>query len=200
MMPALALVIFAAMFLVVFVLRSVIQKRRTGDTGIRAGVLDAPVGSLEWIAGLMLVVAILTAVGAPVAELAGLEPWTESNWFRGIGALIALAGTTLTFLSQLSMGDSWRIGIDPNERTHLVTNGAFRIVRNPIFSAVIVVAVGLAMMVPNPISATGIALVISAIELQVRAVEEPHLRELHGQQYKDYEAQVGRFLPKLNGR
>lgn len=197
MMPVLALTIFAIMFLVVFVARSVIQKRRTGDTGIRAGGLSASAGSIEWLAGWMLLVAILTAVAAPIAELAGLNPFTDATWFRSAGAAIALAGIGLTFLSQLSMGNQWRIGVDASEQTELVTTGAFGVVRNPIFSAMIVTAVGLAVMVPNPISMVGAVLFVVAVEMQVRSVEEPYLRDLHGDRYTAYESRVGRLLPRV---
>ena len=197
MMPTLALVIFGVMFLVVFVARSVIQKRRTGDTGVRAGVLGAAPGSVEWLAGWMLVAALLTPVAAPVAELAGLAPWTDATWVRSVGAGIAVVATGLTFLAQLNMGDEWRIGVDESEQTDLVTTGVFGFVRNPIFSALILAAAGLAVMVPNPISAVGVVLLIAAIEMQVRSVEEPHLRRLHGDSYADYEARVGRLVPRF---
>lgn len=195
MMAILALAIFSVMFLVVFVARSVVQKRRTGDTGLRAGVLGAAPWTMEWLAGWLLVAALLTAVAAPVAELAGLAPWTDVTWIRLVGAAIAVLGTALTFLAQLNMGDEWRIGVDTEEQTGLVTDGVFAIVRNPIFSALIVAAVGLAVMVPNPISLIGVVLLIVAIEMQVRSVEEPHLRRLHGEQYAAYEARVGRLIP-----
>lgn len=197
MMAILALAIFSVMFLVVFVARSVVQKRRTGDTGLRAGVLGAAPWTMEWLAGWLLVAALLTAVAAPVAELAGLAPWTDVTWIRLVGAAIAVLGTALTFLAQLNMGDEWRIGVDTEEQTGLVTDGVFAIVRNPIFSALIVAAVGLAVMVPNPISLIGVVLLIVAIEMQVRSVEEPHLRRLHGEQYAAYEARVGRLIPRV---
>lgn len=34
-----------------------------------------------------------------------------------------------------------------------------------------------------------------AIEVEVRRIEEPHLRELHGARFDAYAARVGRFLP-----
>ncbi len=68
-------------------------------------------------------------------------------------------------------------------------------VRNPIFTALVIAAIGLAMMVPNPISIAGVVMLIVVIELQVRFVEEPHLRRLHGDGYTDYARRVGRFVP-----
>src|SRR5690606_10026175 len=121
------------------VLRTVAQKRRTGDSGIRAGVLGASFGSIEWVAGWLFVLAMLAGVAAPVAELAGLAPLFDSTALRAVGAAVAVAGIGLTFASQVSMGDQWRIGVDPDERTTLVTNGAFAVVRNPIFGCMTLV-------------------------------------------------------------
>ncbi len=196
-MGVLALVMYVVMFLVVFVARSVIQERSTGDTGIRVGVLSASTGSLEWLAGVLLVLAMIAGLAAPIAEIVGMDPMTKNGWLRGFGLVVAGTGITLTFLAQLNMGTEWRIGVDTDERTGLVTQGAFRLARNPIFTAFIVAAVGLAMMVPNPISIAGAATLILAIELQVRVVEEPHLRRLHGDDYTAYASRVGRFVPGI---
>lgn len=194
-MAVLALIMFLVMFIVVFVLRTIIQTRTTGDSGVRAGVLSSSAGSIEWVAGWLLIVALLAGLAAPICELTGLDPITTNAWVRVAGAVIALTGIALTFTAQMNMGTEWRIGIDETEATGLVTDRAFTIVRNPIFSAMVVVAVGLALMIPNPISIAGVIALIAAIELQVRFVEEPHLRNLHGTAYADYEARVGRFLP-----
>ena len=133
MMAVAGLLMFVAMFLIVFVLRTIVQKRRTGDSGLRTGGLSASFGSLEWAAGWLLVAAMLAALAAPIAEIVGLEPLTSNVWVRGTGVVIAAAGIALTFLAQISMGTEWRIGIDTTETTGLVTGGAFTIARNPIF-------------------------------------------------------------------
>ncbi len=156
MMAVVGLLMVVAMFLIVFVLRSIVQKRRTGDSGLRAGGLSASFGSLEWVAGWLLVAAMLAALAAPIAEIVGLDPLTSNVWVRGTGVVIAAAGIALTFLAQISMGTEWRIGIDTTETTGLVTGGAFTIARNPIFSSMLITAVGLTLMVPSPISITGL--------------------------------------------
>ena len=195
-MAVAALCMFVAMFLIIFVARSIIQKRATGDTGIRAGVLGARIGSLEWLAGWLLVLALVAGLVAPIAEIGGLGPLTTNGPLRWAGVVVAGLGVGLTFLAQMHMGTEWRIGIDTDERTGLVTGGAFGVVRNPIFSAMIVAALGLALMVPNPIAIAGVVLLVVAIELQVRFVEEPHLRRLHGDDYERYGSRVGRFMPR----
>ena len=102
---------------------------------------------------------------------------------RGSVSSSAALGVGLTLAAQISMGDSWRIGVDEEERTEMVTDGAFAIVRNPIFSAMVVTAVGLTAMVPNVVSVIGLVALIVALELQVRFVEEPYLATVHGEPY-----------------
>jgi protein-S-isoprenylcysteine O-methyltransferase Ste14 len=81
--------------------------------------------------------------------------------------------------------DSWRIGVDPSETTTLVRSGVFGWVRNPIFTAMLVFGLGIALVTPNVVAILGFALLVVAIELQVRVVEEPYLSNVHGEAYRD---------------
>jgi hypothetical protein len=40
-------------------------------------------------------------------------------------------------------------------------------------------------------------LLVVALELQTRLIEEPYLSRIHGEQDADYAARVGRFLPGI---
>jgi protein-S-isoprenylcysteine O-methyltransferase Ste14 len=154
---------------------------------------------IEVVAGLAFVLALLIGFAAPIGDLAGLARISvlDDTIVVVPGLALASLGVLLTFLAQLSMGDSWRIGVDPGERTALVCDGAFRIVRNPIFSAMLVTAVGFVLMVPNVLAIAGIVSFVVALEAQVRGVEEPYLRSVHGDAYVRYAAAVGRFVPGL---
>ncbi|GLW66051.1 hypothetical protein Arub01_42950 [Actinomadura rubrobrunea] len=178
-------------------LRSWLQWRRTGDTGFRGGGLRR--GTVQWWARMLFVVALITGAAGPIAALAGLGPigFLDRLAVQISGTVLAAAGAAATLAAQASMGSSWRIVVDDNERTGLVTGGAFAVVRNPIFTAMIVTAAGLAAMVPNVISLVGLALTVTAIHVQVRAVEEPYLLRVHGDAYRGYAARVGRFLPGI---
>jgi protein-S-isoprenylcysteine O-methyltransferase Ste14 len=52
-------------------------------------------------------------------------------------------------------------------------------------------------MVPNVIAVGGLVALVVAIELQVRGVEEPYLRRMHGMAHDRYAEHVGRFLPQI---
>jgi protein-S-isoprenylcysteine O-methyltransferase Ste14 len=113
----------------------------------------------------------------------------------------AVGGRAL--VAQLAIGDSWRIGVDEPERTDLVTAGPFGVVRNPIVAAMVPTSLGLALLVPNVVALAAFLALVSALELQVRLVEEPYLARAHGERYLAYASRVGRFVPgvgKLKGR
>lgn len=196
-MSWLALVLFLAWFLVIFVVRSVVQKRSTGDSGIRAGVLADAASTIETVAGWTLVVAFLAGLTAPILGIIGVPRLWNNSTSEIIGAVVVIGGIVLTFLAQFDMGSEWRIGIDTEERTGLVTEGWFAFVRNPIFTAMILTAAGFVLMVPNVVAVVAFVSLVAAIELQVRYVEEPHLHRLHGSDYRTYAARVGRFLPLI---
>ncbi|MDW3221089.1 MAG: isoprenylcysteine carboxylmethyltransferase family protein [Acidimicrobiales bacterium] len=192
-----ALVLFGVWFVVIFVVRSLVQKRDTGDSGIRPGAFAADASIVERVAYVLLLVAFAGAVGAPIAAMAGVEPLWDNDALRWVGVVVAVAGIGLTYAAQVGMGSEWRIGIDRTEVTGLVTSGVFGLVRNPIFTAMIFTAVGFAVMVPNVIAVIAVVCLVVAIEMQVRFVEEPHLRRLHGTGYGQYAAEVGRFVPLI---
>ena len=114
---------------------------------------------------------------------------------QGAGMACFVAGFVLTVRAQLDMGASWRVGVDTNETTTLVTHGVFRHVRNPIFSGMVLAFVGVALLVPNIVAFVGVAMVVIGLEIHVRFVEEPYLTAAHGDRYKVYARSAGRFVP-----
>jgi protein-S-isoprenylcysteine O-methyltransferase Ste14 len=195
---SLALILSFTWFLTAFVLRIAIQVRATGDTGVRANA--GTTFSRGWWARLAFTASIAVVVASPVlASLDVVDPVAALDvaavgW---TGLVLAVTGIGATFWAQLAMGSSWRIGVDPSERTDLVTTGMFGVVRNPIFSTMAVTALGLTLMVPTPVGMAGVAFLVTALEVQVRAVEEPYLHAVHGASYRAYATTVGRFVPKL---
>jgi protein-S-isoprenylcysteine O-methyltransferase Ste14 len=126
-MVGFALALYLLMLLVAFVGRAWLQYRRTGDHGFRG--FSGRVASLEWLAGVLFVVALAAFLLAPVLALLGLLPVRELGvWVDGLGAVLALLGFALIVQAQREMGASWRVGVDPSERTEFVTRGLFQCV------------------------------------------------------------------------
>jgi protein-S-isoprenylcysteine O-methyltransferase Ste14 len=187
-MTSIALIGWLAFGLLAFGLRSWLHWRQTGSTGFR-GLSGRP-GSLEWTGGALFIVACFAGPAAPFLG-ARWTPWPVA------GMALFLAGLAGTLWAQLSMGTSWRIGVDERERTALVTRGPFRWVRNPIFTAMICAVSGLGLLVPNLASAAAVVAMLVAVELHVRHVEEPYLLRSHGPTYRAWAARTGRFLPRV---
>jgi protein-S-isoprenylcysteine O-methyltransferase Ste14 len=174
------------------------QRRRTGDFGFRWP--SGRFGSVEGATGVVFAIAIAASVTAGAFDATDvIEPLgaLDSPGIRATGIAIFLAGLIGMLYAQVAMGDSWRVGVDTQERTPLVTGGPFTVTRNPIFSALLTVTLGLALLVPNVVALAGLAALLIALEIQVRLVEEPYLLRTHGQAYSQYAARVGRFLPGL---
>jgi protein-S-isoprenylcysteine O-methyltransferase Ste14 len=197
-LATLALILYGLYLGLAFGLRTLIQLRRTGSTGFHG--LGGRPGSAEWIAGVGFTLALLLGAVAPVLALLNVvEPIAALDTAAAhiAGLTLALAGIGATFYAQVAMGTSWRIGVDPEERTELVTSGPFALVRNPIFAAMLPTALGLTLLVPSWVALAGLAGLVLALELQVRVIEEPYLLRAHGGAYADYAARVGRFFPSV---
>jgi protein-S-isoprenylcysteine O-methyltransferase Ste14 len=193
---AVALALLAVFGLLGFAWRAWLQRRRTGSTGFRG--MNGRLGSAEWVAGLGFVIALVVAVVGPVLQLSGVItplPVLHADWIQIAGIALAVLGIVLTVWAQLDMGDSWRVGVDESETTTLVHTGMFGWVRNPIYTAMLTFDFGIALLTPNFVTIVGLILAVTALELQVRRVEEPYLLDKHGEDYRTYTASVGRFLP-----
>jgi protein-S-isoprenylcysteine O-methyltransferase Ste14 len=198
--PLVALALFLVYLGIAFGLRTWQQLRTTGKTGFH-GISGAP-GTASWWGGVLFAVALVAGFVAPALELAGvIEPLVDAPTVVAIlGAAVTIAGIVLTWSAQQAMGTSWRIGVLEAERTELVTTGLFAVVRNPIFSCMLLTAAGFVLLLPNALTLTSAVCLFLAIELQVRAVEEPYLLRTHGEAYAAYCGRVGRFVPGLGLR
>ncbi len=186
--------------LVAFGLRTLVQLRTTGKSGW--AILRPASRPIERIASALITIAFLgNFAGASLAALgfgpAWARPWPLTAATHVFGFVLYAAGVSLTFAAQLAMGKSWRIGVDATERTDLVAHGVFAMVRNPIYTAMIVAVTGLTLMSCSALTCAALVVLLVALEIQVRAVEEPYLARTHGDAYDHYAAKVGRFIPLL---
>lgn len=199
-MATTALVFLVVHLFLTFGLRTVAHRRRTGSSGFSG--LSGERGSVEWWGGVLFGAAlVLAVVGVASSALGavGVFDALDTELAFAAGAGLFWGGLVTTLIGQSAMGDAWRIGVDENDRTELVVRGPFEAVRNPIFAGMIPTAVGLVLMVPNPVVLVAAVALIAALEIQTRVVEEPYLLRVHGKAYADYAARVGRFFP-LVGR
>jgi protein-S-isoprenylcysteine O-methyltransferase Ste14 len=110
---------------------------------------------------------------------------------------MAVAGILGAAHGQAALGASWRADVDADARTALVTTGPYRWLRNPIFTWTAVTLIGIGLLVPNLVALAMVVASLASHQVLVRFVEEPYLRRVHGERYRDYAARTGRFLPGI---
>ena len=180
--------------------RMVFQYQLTGNHGIRpAGKASPP---LQILASVLLVLSALWTLFYTLGQTLGywhvaLEP---SHVQLFIGYLCYAMGLTLVLVAQYQMGSAWRIGVDPNEQTELVTRGLFQHMRNPIYTGLFIGAIGLLLVSPSLVLLVGLLLGYVAVELFVRKVEEPYLQTQFGTAYQAWYKVTPRYFPRLFSR
>lgn len=177
------------------VLKLVLKARRT--TGRSANFLPPePLGRAlrviwyptvaAWIA-----LPLATSISPTLArQLLYRTPW--ATWPAVAVALLALV---LTMACWRRMGRSWRMGIDPAERTGLVVTGPFAFVRHPIYALSSLLMLASVAAVPHPAMLVVGAIHLLFLQWEARR-EERHMVRSHGEVYERYMANVGRFVPR----
>lgn len=113
--------------------------------------------------------------------------------FKYIGITLLILSLIWILIAQFQMKDSWRIGIDEELKTELITTGLFKYSRNPIFSGILVSLIGLFFTLPTLISLSFLIISNVLIQMQIR-LEEEFLLNQHDKVYLKYKAKVRRFL------
>ena len=187
-MAVIALTIYIAFGVLALGGRLWMQRKRTGSTGYRG--ISRRLGIVGLAGGISFIVAMVGGLVAPL-------PILNHGWVNDAGIALAAFGLGATIYAQLDMGEAWRVGIDTTEKTTLVRTGTFGVVRNPIFAAMLVFTLGQTLLAPNPVAIAVFVIFVAAVEVSVRSAEEPHLLRVHGDDYRDYMAEVGRFVPGI---
>jgi protein-S-isoprenylcysteine O-methyltransferase Ste14 len=180
-------------------LRAWLQRRWTGASGLVGVRPDAEGrrGAPAVAAATLFGAAFAGIAAAPILAIVGaVGPVAIAGaWAAACGSCLLAAGMGGVLWAQFAMGPAWRIGVDPDERTALVTAGPFRWVRNPIYSSMVLFDAGIALLIPSVVAVAALIALVVAVEVQVRLIEEPHLLRWHGDAYRHWLARTGRFSP-----
>jgi len=119
-----------------------------------------------------------------------------SMWLRWIGVGLAIGSFPLFAWAIHTLGEQFSPRLQMTEEHMLVTNGPYRWIRHPMYTAEFVFYSGLAVESANWVVA--LALLIGPVLLYARvAKEEDMLIERFGDEYRTYMKRTGRFLPRF---
>lgn len=111
-----------------------------------------------------------------------------------LGFLLGLGGLGICTIAQKTMGNSWRVGIDEEKETDLITTGIFTYIRNPTYSGLFLLLIGTWLIWPTWTIGTFAIIFFFFLEMQVRC-EEEYLLKIHGDEYQKYLSLTNRYLP-----
>ena len=118
-----------------------------------------------------------------------------------IGWLIFAIGLAISAWCVLDFVTVGRGTPDPNRPpTRLVVQGLFQIVRNPMYLGGVIAIVGEAILFLSPLLLVWAGFVLLGFHLRVIMYEEPTLAHAFGTDWKDYQARVPRWFPRLTSR
>jgi protein-S-isoprenylcysteine O-methyltransferase Ste14 len=94
-----------------------------------------------------------------------------------------------------SFGRGTPAPIDAPKR--LVITGLYRHMRNPMYTGVLTVLIGWTVMFADARLLLYAVFVATGFHLFIVLYEEPHLERVFGDEYREYRAKTGRWLPKI---
>lgn len=182
-----------SLYWVTVVIKSVRMKQHHGQS---ANVLPKEkVGQLTRIIWAPVVVCLIMFPWLAYAGVITMPAGLFWSMLRVFAAGLAIVTTLLTFWCWYEMGNAWRMGINPKEKTQLIISGPFSYSRHPIYSLSIMLALAALFAVPS-IPMLFIVGVKILLLWQEALREERDMLLKHGDEYQAYQQRVGRFLPR----
>jgi protein-S-isoprenylcysteine O-methyltransferase Ste14 len=121
-----------------------------------------------------------------------------TEWPAGVGWAAAVVGAAAllgTLVCWKRMGKSWRMGINPDEKTQLIVSGPYAYVRHPIYALSSLLMLATMAAIPSPLMLAVGVIHLGLLQWEAKR-EEKYLVVHHGPAYEEYCRRVGRFVPR----
>lgn len=166
---------------------------RQKHQGIHTDQLGKGKSGFVWFIEVSLKIATaLVAVADFVSIIIGTSVCPVS--VRIIGSVMSIMGAVVFIISVQTMRDSWRAGISKIDKTELVTDGIYKISRNPAFLGFDLLYIGILLMFFNWILCVLTAISVVLFHIQIVYVEEGFLLETFEDEYQHYKSKVCRYF------
>ena len=191
MTPTVSKVIFVALVIGWYLIRYKYARRSRRERIVwtARGHLEAALLLIS-LAGLGLIP--LAYVAAEIPRFAAYEFHPSFAW---LGLLFAIAALGVFHLTHRALGRNWSISLDVREKHELVTEGVYRRVRHPMYSAFWLWAIAQALLLPNWIAGLAGLAGFGILFFGRVAREERMMLQTFGDSYREYMARTGRVFP-----
>jgi protein-S-isoprenylcysteine O-methyltransferase Ste14 len=111
------------------------------------------------------------------------------------GALCLAIALWLFYRSHADLGTNWSVTLELRQEHRLITQGVYRAIRHPMYSALILYAVGQALVIPNWVAGFANLIVMALLVPMRLGAEEKMMVDQFGDEYAAYSARTKRFVP-----
>lgn len=125
-----------------------------------------------------------------------LGPLQASQSLRWTGMTLTIAGLLFSVWGRIHLGGNWSGFITLKEGHELVRSGPYRYVRHPVYTGLIVAAIGSALVAATGDALVGSAIIAVSIVFKLRR-EEVLLTTVFGDQYREFQREVPALVPFL---
>jgi len=105
------------------------------------------------------------------------------------------SGLWLFYRSHADLGANWSITLEVLEKHRLVTQGVYRRVRHPMYTALLLYSVGQALVLPNYVAGLSSGVTMALLVALRIGPEERMMLEEFGKDYQEYMALTKRLVP-----
>jgi protein-S-isoprenylcysteine O-methyltransferase Ste14 len=145
--------------------------------------------------GAMVGAAVLLWPGIPF-PLLGKRFLPPSTWGFWIGAAVTAAGLLFSIWARHQLGSNWSQAVTVKHGHELITSGPYALVRNPIYSGLLLGFIGTAVALGEWRGLLAVGLVFIVLWRKL-SLEEQWLRAQFGQPYAAYARRVAALLPYI---
>lgn len=131
---------------------------------------------------------------ANITRMASQFAPLDNRFFDILGLVVGLCGIALCRIAQITIGKSWRVGIDSSSKTDLITTGIYKYIRNPTYTGLFILCLGVWLIFPTALFFMWILAFYLMMEFQVRC-EEEYLAGVHGEKFAEYCKRTKRYVP-----
>lgn len=120
----------------------------------------------------------------------------HSDLIGGIGGVCCLVGLLIACNARYCLGKNWSLSVQLKERHELITSGPYRYVRHPIYTGLLLLFTGNALVVGDWRGVLAVVIIFVSLWLKLRT-EERWLSNYFGVAYINYKAKTNAIIPWL---
>ncbi|KAJ4830633.1 hypothetical protein Tsubulata_036745 [Turnera subulata] len=143
------------------------------------------------------IIAMMSSLLEYVVEIVWFPGLKEYWWVSNLGLVMVVIGEIIRKMAIITAGRAFThlIKIYHEDHHSLITHGVYRFFRHPGYCGFFIWAVGTQIMLCNPISTVGFAVVVWRFFHQRIPYEEFFLRQFFGSQYEEYARRTPSGVP-----